>query len=141
METPHIASTARALRHVFIRDLTLLASIGVHRHEHEAKQRIRVNIDLGVEDDAARPLSRAGVGRDDLARVVDYEVVTGEVRVLVAAGHVMLVETLAERIAERCLEDPRVQIARIRVEKLDVFADAGSVGVEIVRQRRDLSTR
>jgi dihydroneopterin aldolase len=72
---------------------------------------------------------------------VDYEVVTGEVRALVAAGHVMLVETLAERIAERCLEDPRVQIARIRVEKLDVFADAASVGVEIVRQRRDLSTR
>ena len=141
METPRIASTARALRHVFIRDLTLLASIGVHRHEHEAEQRIRVNIDLGVEDDAARPLSRAGVGRDDLARVVDYEVVTRDIRALVGAGHVMLVETLAERIAEQCLADLRVQIARIRVEKLDVFADVGSVGVEIVRQRRNLSTR
>ena len=52
-----------------------------------------------------------------------------------------LVETLAERIAEQCLADLRVQIARIRVEKLDVFADVGSVGVEIVRQRRNLSTR
>ena len=141
METPRIASTARALRHVFIRDLTLLASIGVHRHEHEAEQRIRVNIDLGVEDDAARPLSRADVGRDDLARVVDYEVVTRDIRALVGAGHVMLVETLAERIAEQCLAYPRVQIARIRVEKLDVFADVGSVGVEIVRQRQNLSTR
>jgi len=73
--------------------------------------------------------------------VVDYEVVTRDIRALVGAGHVMLVETLAERIAEQCLAYPRVQIARIRVEKLDVFADVGSVGVEIVRQRRNLSTR
>lgn len=141
METPRLASTARALRHVFIRDLCLLASIGVHRHEHEAKQRIRINIDLGVVDDSARPLSRAGVGRDELARVVDYEKVAASTRALVADGHVRLVETLAERIAEQCLHDPRVQVVRIRVEKLDVFADTASVGVEIERHRADLSTR
>ena len=150
MESPRLASTARGLRHVFIRDLTLLASIGVHRHEHEASQRIRVNIDLGVEDDGARPLSRPAptgrapgrpLGRDELARVVDYEKVADAVRTLVAAGHVQLVETLAERIAEQCLADLRVQVARVRVEKLDVFPDAVSVGVEIERRRADLSTR
>ena len=140
METPRFASTARGLRHVFIRDLILLASIGVHRHEHEATQRIRINIDLGVEDDSARPLSRPAAGRDELARVVDYEKVAADTRALVAGGHVRLVETLAERIAEQCLADPRVHMARIRVEKLDVFADTGSVGVEVERQRADLST-
>lgn len=150
METPRIASTARGLRHVFIRDLCLLASIGVHRHEHAAKQRIRINIDLGVEDDGARALSRPAVGRqdggrqeggrDELARVVDYEKLAADTRALVAGGHVRLVETLAERIAEQCLTDPRVHLARIRVEKLDVFADTASVGVEIERQRTDLST-
>ena len=141
METPPIASAARALRHVFIRDLCLLASIGVHRHEHEARQRIRINIDLGVEDDAALPLSRPPALRDELARVVDYEKVADATRALVGAGHVRLVETLAERIAEQCLTDPRVQLVRVRVEKLDVFADAASVGVEIERRRADLSTR
>lgn len=141
MANPRIADTARGLRHVFIRNLCLLASIGVHRHEHAARQRIRINIDLGVEDDGARPLSRARIGRDDLARVVDYEVVTRNTRALVAAGHVNLVETLAERIAEQCLMDPLVQLARVRVEKLDVFDDVGSVGVEIERRRVDLSTR
>jgi dihydroneopterin aldolase len=73
--------------------------------------------------------------------VVDYEGVANAVRALVAAGHVMLVETLAERIAEACLADPRVHLARVRVEKLDVFADAASAGVEIERRRSDLSTR
>jgi 7,8-dihydroneopterin aldolase/epimerase/oxygenase len=141
METKPIASAARALRHVFIRDLTLLASIGVHPHEHATPQRIRINIDLGVEDDGARAFSRAAVGRDELSRVVDYEVVTGLVRGVVASGHVMLVETLAERIAEACLSDPKIQLTRVRVEKLDVFADAASVGVEIERRQVSLSTQ
>lgn len=141
METPRIADAARGLRHVFLRDLVLPASIGVHPHEHAAPQRVRINVDLGVEDDGARALSRPSVGRDDLRRVVDYEGVADAVRAIVAAGHVMLVETLAERIAESCLSDPRVHLARVRVEKLDVFADAASAGVEIERRRADLSTR
>jgi dihydroneopterin aldolase len=141
METPRIADAACGLRHVFLRDLVLPARIGVHPHERGDAQRIRVNIDLGVEDDALRDASRGSVGRDELRRVVDYETVATTVRAIIAAGHVVLVETLAERIAEACLEDPRVHLARIRVEKLDVFADAASAGVEIERRRRDLSTR
>ena len=141
MDHPRIADAARGLRHVFLRDLLLPASIGVHPHEHVATQRVRINVDLGVEDDGARALSRPSVGHDALHRVVDYEGVANAVRAIVAAGHVMLVETLAERIAESCLSDPRVHFARVRVEKLDVFADAASVGVEIERRRADLSTR
>lgn len=141
MDTPRIASSGRALRHVFLRDLVLSASIGVHPQEHATRQRVRINVDLGVEDDGARALSRARVGRDELSRVVDYEKIAASVRSIVAAGHVRLVETLAERIAEACLADPRVHLARIRVEKLDIFADAASAGVEIERRQADLSTR
>jgi dihydroneopterin aldolase len=97
-------------------------------------QRIRVNIDLGVADDPTPGLSRPAVGRDDLSRVVNYELVAQVVRGIVAAGHVMLVETLAERIAEASLLDARVLLARVRVEKLDVFTDVTSAGVEIERQ-------
>ncbi|MEJ0016876.1 MAG: dihydroneopterin aldolase [Acetobacteraceae bacterium] len=140
METSPIASSARALRHMFLRDMVLVASIGVHPHEHAAPQRVRINIDLGVEDDGARPLSRQKVGRDDLARVVDYEKLAEKVRAIVQARHVRLVETLAERIAEVCLADGRVRIARVRVEKLDIFADAASAGVEVERRQADLST-
>ena len=140
METTPIASTARALRHMFLRDMVLNASIGVHPHEQAAPQRVRINVDLGVEDDGARPLSRQPVGRDELARVVDYEKLGERVRRIVASGHVRLVETLAERIAESCLGDPRVHLARVRVEKLDIFTDATSAGVEIERRQSDLST-
>src|SRR3954470_24844972 len=94
MDAQPIASSTRALRHVFLRDLVLAASIGVHPHEHAVPQRVRINLDLGVEDDGARLLSRKPVGRDELSRVVDYEKVADTVRAIVAAGHVRLVETL-----------------------------------------------
>jgi dihydroneopterin aldolase len=140
METMIIASAARAIRHVFIRDMVLPASIGVHAHEHEAAQRVRINVDLGVEDDGIRGLSRSRAARERLSRVVDYSAIAATVRTIVAAGHIVLVETLAERIAEACLADPRVHVARVRVEKLDVFADAASAGVEIERRQTDFST-
>ena len=128
---------ARAgLRRVFLRDMVLPASIGVYPHEHAATQRIRINVDLSVaETPASGGMSRPGVGRDDLSRVVDYERVAASVRAVVTAGHVQLVETLAERLAETCLTDERIESVRIRVEKLDVFDDLASVGVEIERHR------
>jgi dihydroneopterin aldolase len=140
MEPPRIASSTCAMRHVFLRDMVLPASIGIYPHEHAARQRVRINLDLGVEDDGARPLSRVRVGRDELSRVVDYEKLANMVRDIVGAGHVRLVETLAERLAESCFADARVLIARVRVEKLDIFADAASAGVEVERRRPDLST-
>lgn len=112
---------------IMVRDLMLSAKIGLHQHERIAEQRIRVNLDLAIAD--------LGVIDDDYDKVVCYgELVTG-VRHVVGAGHVNLVETLAERIAAMCLADRRVLSARVRVEKLDVFPEASSVGVEIERHR------
>lgn len=130
VEPVQFADARNSLRHVFVRDLTLDAHIGVHNHEKLGPQRIRVNVDLAVfEKDVD------GIG-DQLANVVCYEEVVSGIRGLVAQGHVNLVETLAEQIAALCLEDRRVRVARVRVEKLDVFADATSVGVEIERAAR-----
>jgi dihydroneopterin aldolase len=121
-----IADAGASIRHVFIRDLALTALIGVHKQERKQPQRIRINLDLAV-------LETVGELTDNLADVVCYEDVADGIRKLVADGHVSLVETLAERIAELCLADQRVRTARVRVEKLDVFADAASAGVEIER--------
>jgi dihydroneopterin aldolase len=134
MEQFRLADATRATRHMFIRDLVLAASIGIYPHEHATPQRVRINIDLAVADDSQSRTSRGPVGRDDLARVVDYEAIVVKTRALIAAGHIQLVETLAERLAEACLEDPRILTVRVRVEKLDVFADAASAGVEVERR-------
>lgn len=135
MNTTRIADAGLGMRHVFIHDMVLHASIGVYAAEHEARQRVRINIDLGVIDEAAAARSRVAIGRDELSRVVDYEAIANIARGIVASGHVQLVETLAERIAEQILEDQRIRTARVRVEKLDVFADSVSAGVEIERRQ------
>lgn len=124
-----LASASHALRHVFIRDLTVARSIGVHRHERDLAQRIRINVDMAVaESDAPH--------EDQLERVLCYEDVTTAVRGLAEGPHVNLVETLAEQIADCCLAYDDVHSVRVRVEKLDVFVDVASVGVEIERFRR-----
>jgi len=121
---PKIADARAGVRHVFVRDLVLPCSVGVHRHEQDTMQRVRINLDLAV---------REGPLTDDIKDVVCYEEITDGVRAIIAQGHVNLVETLAEDIASMCLKDPRVRSARVRVEKLDVYLDATSVGVEIER--------
>lgn len=118
------------IRHVFLRDMVLQASIGWYAHEHGVPQRVRINVDLAVEEDADTA--------DHLQRVVSYETVATGIRAIVAAGHVKLVETLAERIAEVCLTDTRVRFAHVQVEKLDVFPDAAAAGVAILRRRGDM---
>ncbi|MDE1907280.1 MAG: dihydroneopterin aldolase [Rhodospirillales bacterium] len=134
MDHPRLADATRATRRMFVRDLVLEARIGVYAHEQGRTQRIRVNLDMAVEDGGAANISRSAVGADELGRVVDYDTMISAVRDVVATGHVQLVETLAERVAEACLKDARVRVARVMVEKLDVFADAASVGVEIERR-------
>jgi dihydroneopterin aldolase len=68
--------------------------------------------------------------------VVDYESITLRIRAIVARGHINLAETLAETIAEACLDDARVKCARIRVEKLHAVPGAESAGVEIERRAK-----
>ena len=121
----------RRLRLVFVRGLALRARLGVHPHEKAAPQRVVVGVELAVRDEAAP----AGVGEDDLRRTVDYGTVVRAARAIVAEGHTLLVETLAERLATAVLADPRVARARVTVEKPDAFSDAAAVGVMVERIR------
>ena len=121
-------SATESTRRVFVKALVLDCLIGSHRHERDGAQRVRINLDLEVRE-SKRPIE------DKLSNVLCYEQLVARVRNLAMSGHVNLVETLAERIASLCLEEPEVAAAKVRVEKLDVFADAASVGVEISRRK------
>jgi len=127
----YIADARQRIRHVFVRDLVVLAFIGIHDHEKTEPQRVRVNLDLAVRE------AEGGL-EDDLVNVVCYEGLVSGVRNIVDSGHVGLVETMAEEIAGMCLADIRVRSVRVRVEKLDIFDNAESVGVEIERFNREV---
>jgi dihydroneopterin aldolase len=114
---------------IFVRDLVLTGLIGIHAHEQDQPQRIQFNVDLLSDDGCS-------TANDDIANVVSYEDIVSGIKALLARGHVGLVETLAEEIAAMCLGDGRVRVVRVRVEKLDVFEEAASVGVEIERRHK-----
>ncbi|WP_278367835.1 dihydroneopterin aldolase [Acetobacter orientalis] len=117
------------LRCLFLNNMVVDAHIGVFPHEQGVTQRVRISVTFGVQDD-----DTLNVGVDDLSRTVSYEHVVLLVRQIVQEGHVRLVETLAERIAAGVLADTRVHVVRVKIEKLDVFEEIESVGVEIERR-------
>ena len=122
------AEEAGRWRLVRVRDLVLPASIGIYDHEKQAPQRVCFNVELKVREGG-------GPVGDDIANVLSYEDIVDGIKAIVADGHINLVETLAERVAELCLADPRVGSARVGVDKLDIVPEAASVGVEIERSR------
>lgn len=122
------ASGDRPLRRVFVRDLELMASVGVYELEKRYEQRIVVSVDLLVVDEYDGQ-------SDNLGAVLDYGSVVSGIRSIIESGHTNLLETLAERIAQRCLSDARVMRAVVRLEKPDIVPGCRTVGIEIVRDR------
>lgn len=117
---------SRVLDRIFVRNLVLPIAIGVYDEE----QGITQKVGFTIEAEVAAGVSPKG---DNIAEVPSYDDLSNAVKSIVAAGHINLVETLAARIAERCLADPRIVRVLVRIEKLERGPDA--VGVEIVRSR------
>jgi dihydroneopterin aldolase len=111
---------------IFVRDLEMIASVGVYEFEKVRPQRIRVSIDLNVGP-------RAQDATDTADTVLSYENIVKATRAIVATGHFHLIETLAERIAGECLNHYTVVSVKVKIEKPDIFPDAATVGIEIER--------
>lgn len=109
---------------VFVHDLVLPVRIGAYAHERMAPQDVRFNVEVEI--------SRAPSAQD-MRDVMSYDIIIDAIRLIVASGHIPLVETLAERIAGFLLGHARAQNVTVRVEKL--AAGPASVGVEIRRRR------
>lgn len=112
---------------IIVRDLSLSCRIGVTEEERARRQRISLNLVLEVRPDPPRA--------DRIAEVVHYGHVVDRVRKACLRAEVQLLETLAEQVAEVCFFDDRIQAVRIRIEKLDRYADVGGIGVELERRR------
>jgi 7,8-dihydroneopterin aldolase/epimerase/oxygenase len=123
-----LTPATRELRRVFVRDMEIMASVGIFEVEKRYEQRIVVSIDLDVVD------TYDGVS-EQITDVLDYSRVVHGVEQLVQSTHFKLIETLAERIAAQCLVDARVMAVLVRIEKPDIMPGCRSVGIEIKRHR------
>lgn len=123
------ASTALAgLDLVTIRNLRAWTLIGVHPHERETRQEIRLDVWLGTHIGAA-------AADDDLTKAIDYSAVARAFREHAGGASHRLVETLAEELADIALTRFGANAVRISVEKPGAVPGADSVGVLIERPR------
>ncbi len=126
-----MACDDRKLDKIHIRDLRLRCIIGVCEEERRGKQDVLINLTLHA--DLRTP------GRSDrIEDTVDYGAVEKRVIATVDQSSCLLVEHLAERIAQVCLDDPRVERVVVSVDKPGALPFARSVAVEITRDRQTI---
>jgi 7,8-dihydroneopterin aldolase/epimerase/oxygenase len=113
---------------ISLRDHLVEADIGAFQQERGHKQRLRFNVVVEVRP-VVEPLE------DDVDRILSYDRITESIAAELAAERLNLLETLAERVAERILAEPAAMRVFLRIEKLDVGPYA--LGVEIVRSRAE----
>ena len=127
---PSERATATAPRgpldRISLRDHIVEVEIGAFQAERGITQRVCFNVVVEVQPVSA-PID------DDVDRILSYDKVTEAIAHELAAERVNLLETLAERIAERILVEPQAVRVFVRIEKLD--RGPGALGVEIVRGR------
>ncbi|MDE0811794.1 MAG: dihydroneopterin aldolase [Alphaproteobacteria bacterium] len=126
---PQTRASSRSSYSVRISNLILTMSIGVHDHEKVTPQRVAINVELVLDYPAG------GFGDALYRKVVCYETLIRRIKEMASEGHVILVETFAERVADLALTDRRVLSVAVDVEKLDIFDDCDAVGTTIEKSR------
>jgi FolB domain-containing protein len=110
---------------IFVHDLVLPCAIGAYDFERAKMQDVRFNIDVDIW--------RVEHEFDDMRGVFSYDLIIDSIKIILGRGHIDLLETLANGIADEILRYPCAVRTSVRVEKLDVVR--GTVGIEIKRER------
>ena len=124
-----LRSATAPRRRVFVRGLTLDAYIGAYESEQGVTQPIRIDFEADVLE-PANPVS------DSLDDIVCYDRMTQGIKAIIAEGHIKLVETLAERVADLVMSHPMVISVTVRIVKPNAIPEAEAAGVEIIRTKR-----
>ena len=130
---PGTAYPVPMLDWVVIEELECRARVGVPEEERRARQRVLIDLELGLD------LRKAGA-RDRVEETVDYAAAAQAVRRFAEAGTFHLVEAVAEGVAALVLERFHVKEVRVRVRKFSV-PGVRSVGVALSRGGAKPSSR
>ncbi len=117
-------------RTVFIKDFIIDEIIGFYEHEKIKKQKIKFNIVLNVNQSSVPD-------EKDINSIVDYEKITNKLKNLTKSKKYNFLESLAEDSFKEIFDDKRINSVTIKIEKPEAIKNAGSVGVEVFKTRKD----
>ena len=120
------ATTINPCDRISVRDHIITVEIGAFQAERGTTQRVRFDVVVEVQ-------SLTNEIEDDVDRILSYDRVTEAIEAALSEERLNLLETLAERVANRILLAPQAQRVFVRIEKID--RGPGDLGVEIVRAR------
>ena len=116
---------------IILKGMTFFAHHGVTEVERVQGQNFVVDVEIAADTEAAAKA-------DDLGLTVDYDAVFRSVEEIVTGENVVLIETLADRIAAAVLSAPRAEAVKVRVRKPSppIEGELEWAGVEITRAKK-----
>ncbi|MBU2896408.1 dihydroneopterin aldolase [Vibrio hepatarius] len=114
---------------VFIEQLELITTIGVYDWEQSIKQKLIFDIEMAHNNQVAGK-------SDNVVDALDYAKVSSAVCSHIEPGRFLLVERVAEEVADIIVNKFNVPWVKVRVTKPGAVAQASGVGVVIERGQR-----
>ena len=112
---------------IFLYGMKADTLIGVYDWERERKQTLILDLEISVPESTGMS--------DDIGDTIHYGDVCEVVRRNLAEQDFLLLETLAEYIAQLILNDFGAAKVRVRIVKPGILPDVAQVGIEIERAR------
>lgn len=114
---------------VYIRELEVETVIGIYDWEREIRQRVNLDIEMGTDISAA-------AATEEIENTLNYKSVSDRLISFISDSEFLLVETMAQEIADILMNEFGVRWLRLRLGKPGAVSAAKDVGVIIERGER-----
>ncbi|MCH9699454.1 MAG: dihydroneopterin aldolase [Gammaproteobacteria bacterium] len=111
---------------IFLRGLEVETTIGIYDWERKIKQVVLIDLEMATD-------IRKAAASDDITDTIDYKTVSKKMIAFIENSQFLLVETLAEKLADLILETSGTSWLRLCVNKKGAIRGALDVGVIIER--------
>lgn len=113
---------------VVLDEVCVNISCGLHPWERHPERPTRLLV-------SARLYAQLTAPRAADTPIVDYDLVRNRILALEGEGHIDLLETIADRIAETCFADARVEACALSIRKPDIYNESRGAGIDLFRTR------
>lgn len=111
---------------IFITDLRVDTIIGIFDWERTTRQTVSLDIEMSAD------IAQAAA-TENIADTLNYKTLSKAIENFIDASEFMLIETMAERVAEIILKDFGVKWVKLTLHKLGALSNSTDVGVIIER--------
>ncbi|HEX6590843.1 MAG TPA: dihydroneopterin aldolase [Moraxellaceae bacterium] len=111
---------------VYIRDLKIETVIGIFDWERRIRQTVSIDLEMAFD-------IRKAAASDDIKDALDYKAVAKRLIAFVSESEFLLVETLAEKVAQIVRQEFQVPWLRLRLSKPGAVRGSQDVGLIIER--------